>query len=344
MFMSRHKVAPATKLGLFLAAVLGCGGGDSNGGTPPPTTAIAKASANSGDAQSGRVGEPLPSPLLVVVTEDGSPLSGATVAWSTAAAGGSLNPTSSVTGADGVASTMWSLGTVAGPQSAAATLSGASGSPLSFTATATAGVPAVLAEHDGNNQSGEVNTQLAEPVQARVTDDFGNAVGGVPVNWAATGATLSAPTHPSDANGVSGVAVTLGSTAGPITITAAVDGLDGSPVTFAATATDPVPVPTSAAVSVRDNNFLSVRNGTTNPAVDTIAVGGSVTWTWAPSTGASHNITPTVSPTFTGRGTVTPPPTPEPHTATFAAPGTYIYFCTVHGQANSGMRGRIVVR
>ena len=67
------------------------------------------------------MGEPLPNPLQVVVTEDGSPLSGATVAWSTAAAGGSLNPASSVTGAEGVASTMWSLGTVAGPQSAAAT-------------------------------------------------------------------------------------------------------------------------------------------------------------------------------------------------------------------------------
>jgi plastocyanin len=341
--MSRHNVAPTTTLALFVAALLGCGGGDSNGGTPPPTTAIAKASANSGDAQSGRVGEPLLNPLQVVVTEDGSPLSGATVAWSTTAAGGSLNPTSTVTGADGVASTMWSLGTVVGPQSAAATLSGASGSPLSFSATATAGVAAVLAEHDGNNQSGEINTGLAEPVQARVTDEFGNAVGGVPVNWAATGATLSAPTQLSDADGVSGVGVTLGSTAGPISITAAVDGLDGSPVTFSATATEPLPTPTSISVTVRDASFTSVRNGT-NPAVDTVLAGGSVTWTWAPATTDGHNITPAGSPTFPGRGTVAPPPLPSPYTHTFAAPGTYNYYCSLHGSATTGMRGRIVVR
>jgi plastocyanin len=166
----------------------------------------------------------------------------------------------------------------------------------------------------------------------------------VPVNWTATGAAVSAPTVPSDAAGISQVAVTLGGTAGPITIIAASEGLEGSPVTFTPTVTEPAPIPTTAAVTVRDNNFLSVRNASTNPAVDTVAVGGSVTWTWAASTGASHNITPPVSPSFPGRGTVTPPPLPEPHTATFAAAGTYNYYCSIHGSAASGMRGRIVVR
>ena len=100
-----------------------------------------------------------------------------------------------------------------------------------------------------------------------------------------------------------------------------------------------MPIPTTA--SVRDNSFLSVRNATTNPAVDTVAVGGSVTWSWAGSVGASHDITPAEPPGFTERGTV---PLPEPHTLTFAAPGTYSYYCSIHGSADSGMRGRIVVR
>jgi plastocyanin len=201
-----------------------------------------------------------------------------------------------------------------------------------------------LEEADGNGQTGEINTALTEPVQARVTDEFGNAVADVPVSWTATGAAVSAPTVPSDAAGISQVAVTLGGTAGPITIIAASEALEGSPVTFTATATEPAAIPTTASVAVQDNNFLSVRNATTNPAVDTVAVGGSVTWTWAASTGAPHNITPPDSPTFTGRETVDPPPLPAPHTATFAAAGTYTYYCTFHGSPGSGMSGRIVVR
>ncbi len=101
------------------------------------------------------------------------------------------------------------------------------------------------------------------------------------VNWAATGATLSAAAVPTDASGISAVNVTLGATAGPITITATADGLTGSPLTFNATASAQVPVPTTAAVSVGDIFFASDHNGSSNPAVDTVAVNGTVTWTWA---------------------------------------------------------------
>jgi len=81
--------------------------------------------------------------------------------------------------------------------------------------------------------------------------------------------------------------------------------------------------------------YVSGHNGTMNPAVDTIAAGTTVTWTW---TGAlPHGVrsvgTPsfTSSPTRTGSGT---------YTVTFTDPGTYQYDCSVHGQA---MTGRIVV-
>src|SRR5215217_8382220 len=106
---------------------LACGddGGD-DGGTPPNTTAIAKASSNSGDAQTGTVGQELAAPLQVVVTDAGVPSAGKTVTWS--ASGGSLDPTSAATDASGIASTSWTLGTTSGAQTATATLSGASGS------------------------------------------------------------------------------------------------------------------------------------------------------------------------------------------------------------------------
>jgi plastocyanin len=144
----------------------------------------------------------------------------------------------------------------------------------------------------------------------------------------------------SDAAGLSQVTVTLGGTAGPITIIAESDGLAGSPLTFNASATEPLPIPATINVTVRNDNFLSVRNGTVNPAVDTVSAGGTVTWTWA--TGAvTHNVTSTGSPSFPSSTTES---APASHQFTFSTPGTYSYFCTVHGAPAAGMWGRIVVR
>ena len=327
-----------TLLGLVCAGLpaLGCGGGDGdNGGTPPSTTAIAKASS-SGDAQTGPVGQALGAPLQVVVTDGGAPAAGATVTWSTTAATGSMTPTSTATDANGIASSSWALGTVAGPQSAQATLSGASGSPITFTATATAGEPTSLAEAGGNNQTGQINTALA-PVQAKVTDEFGNGVAGVDVAWSATGATVAAPIVPSNGSGISAATVTLGGTAGPITITAAANdltgaALSGSPVTFSATATEQPPPSTNANVSVTNNQFT--------PASLTISAGTTVVWTWN-STAQNHNVAPAASqPTRSGN----PVNGPATYQFKFDTPGTYVYFCEVHGSALGGMRGTITVQ
>ena len=326
--------------------MVACGGGSE----PPPGggVSVAKTAGASGDAQTGVVGQPLANPLQIVVTTDGAPTAGVTVTWATPVTAGALIPTTAPTDADGIASSAWSLGTVSGPQAATATVSGATGSPVTFTATALPAEAATLAKApglNGDNQAGEINTVLPIPLQAQVRDVFGNPVPEIGVNWAATGAAVSAPTTLTAGGGIAEVDITLGPTAGPITITAAVDGLDGSPLTFAATATEPAVIPTTAAVTVRDFDFVSVRNGTA-PAVDTVAVGGSVTWTWAASVAASHNITSDdpPSPSFVGRGTVAPPPLPDPFTVTFPAPGTYNYYCSIHGSIASGMRGRIVVR
>jgi plastocyanin len=313
-------------------------GGDGDGCCDPFTQSTVSKSAASGDAQSAIVGQVLRLPLQVVVTTDGVPSPAITVNWATAAAGGAVSPTATDTDANGIASTTWTLGTTAGAQTATATVTGATGSPVTFSATAAAGPAAGLVELDGNAQTGEINTVLPDPVQAQVTDEFGNAVGGVAVSWAATGAAVSAPTVLSDAAGISQVTVTLGGTPGSITITAASDGLEGSPVTFTATATEPAAIPTTANVTVRNNNFFSVRNGTSSPAVDTVAVGGTVTWTWASTATNPHDVTSTGSPSFPGQETAVQPP---PFSHTFTSAGTYNYLCTVHG---TGMNGRIVVR
>jgi len=134
----RRQLTPlVVGLGMGIAA---CGGGGGSNMTPP-TVVIAKTSASSGDAQAGPVGRLLPLPLRVVVTDGGAASAGVTVAWSTAADGASVNPASAVTDANGIAGTAWTLGTVAGSQTATATLSGATGSPVTFTATATTTSP-----------------------------------------------------------------------------------------------------------------------------------------------------------------------------------------------------------
>jgi len=318
--------------------VAACGGGG-NGGTPPSTTAIAK-TANSGNAQSATVGQPLANPIQVVVTENASPSSDVTVTWSTTA-GGSLTP-AGPTGADGVASSGWTLGTTSGAQTASATLAGATGSPVTFTATAAADAATTLVKvPGGDGQTGEIGSQLASPVQARVTDQHGNGVQGIAVDWAATGGTPSSPSVTSNASGVSSVNVTVDGPAGPIVITATAGQLSGSPLTFNATAVMPAPPPTSIAITVGNDFFRSNRNQT-SPADDTVAVGGTVTWTWAP-TAVSHTVTSNPPPGFTSSSTQA---APSNYQFTFPTAGTYRYYCAVHASAAStgGMIGRIVVK
>ena len=336
--LSARQPSQLAKVLLSGILVTGCGGdGGGNGGTPPgTTTAIAKASA-SGDAQSGTVGQPLANPLQVVVTEDGAPSSGATVTWTTPVPGAAL-AASSTTDANGVASNAWTLVNTSGSQTAQAALSGATGSPVTFTATAAPGEATTLADAGGNNQNAEISTQLASAVQAKVSDQFGNGVPGVSVGWAATGGTVSAATVASNAAGISAVNVTAGSTPGLIVITATAGALSGSPVTFNATAMAPAPIPTTAAVTVGNIFFKSNRNNT-DPAVDTVAVGGTVTWTWVQTGLESHSVRSLPPPGFTS--SVTKVGNGQTYSFTFPTAGTYQYDCAVHG---SQMTGRIVVR
>jgi plastocyanin len=98
-------------------------------------------------------------------------------------------------------------------------------------------------------------------------------------------------------------------------------------------------IPQQAAVEVGNIFFESNRNGTVDPAVDTVAVGGTVTWTWTNTGPIPHSVrsngtlTFEDSPVQTGDGAT--------HQATFAAAGTYEYDCEVHGP---DMTGQVVVR
>jgi plastocyanin len=95
--------------------------------------------------------------------------------------------------------------------------------------------------------------------------------------------------------------------------------------------------PPAAAVDVGNDFYRSAGNDTEDPAVDTVAVNGTVTWTWLPGA-STHRVWPAGDPLFE--------PSDElagggEYAVTFATPGTYEYICGVHGAT---MSGRVVVR
>jgi len=300
-----------------------------------PVPAIQKATTASGDAQSGTVATALANPLRVLVTLSGTPQAGDTVTWAAVGTGASVNPLKAVTDASGIATTTWTLGQAAGAQSATASLAGATGSPVAFSATAAAGAATQLALSSGDNQSATVNSAFASPIKVKAGDQFGNGVSGVSVAWLVTtgSASVLPASSNTDATGVAQASLTAGGTAGPVTITATKAGLTGSPVTFSATV---AAAPTSAAVQIGDFFFKSGHNGTQNPAVDTVAVNGTVTWTWVGA--ASHGVQSTGSPSFTGSGAGK---TSGTYQFTFTSAGTYQYDCIVHGTL---MTGTVVVQ
>lgn len=99
------------------------------------------------------------------------------------------------------------------------------------------------------------------------------------------------------------------------------------------------PPPSTAAVTVGNDFFKSGQDGTTNPAVTTVAVGGTVTWTWTGTGSTAHSVQSQGSPGFTSSAILTGEG--STYQVTFSAAGTYQYDCAVHGAV---MSGRIVVR
>jgi hypothetical protein len=97
-------------------------------------------------------------------------------------------------------------------------------------------------------------------------------------------------------------------------------------------------IPASAAITVGDIFFKSDLNGSSNPAVDTVAINGIVTWTWATGETLPHSVQSTGSSSFTSSDIQTGGG--KTYQFQFTSPGTYQYDCAVHGQM---MTGTIVV-
>jgi plastocyanin len=318
----------------------GCGGGDEGGGGGG-VVAIGRTSTASGEAQTAQAGQSLAAPLRVIVTLDGAASSGRTVTWSTAS-GGQLTPATATTGADGIATTQWTLGGAVGAQGAEAMLSGATGSPVGFTSTATAPptglVVARTATASGNNQTAQVNTALPQPLRVIVTNN-GTPQAGTAVTWSTATGSVNPAAATTGADGIATTVWTLGGSTGPQLAQAGVTGATGSPVLFAATGTSPPPAST---ISVANNSF--------SPATLTVTAGTAVRFLW--NAGATqHNVTPasgnpSALPASPGLPALNN--APFEFTTTFAAPGVFRFYCDNHGFENSptsvsGMAGTVTV-
>lgn len=313
-----------------LGACGGGGGGDGGGGNNPVTT-VAMA-APSGNAQNDTIQAPLPLPLRVEVKEDGAVKQGVTVNWSVQSGGGQVAPASGVTGVDGVAATTWTLGTTVGAQTARATVAGATGSPVTFTATAAHGNPAQLTVNGGDNQTGLADAAFGTLLSVKLVDRLNNAISGAVVNWAVGSGplTLGAATSNTNAQGIATVGVTAGSTAGSGTIQATTAGVAGQ-VVF-----DLTVVVAARQVNVGPGvTFRSVRNNTQNPAVDTVQAGETVLWQ---NQGQTHTVQ-SIGNGFTSSGNLVG--AGVNYLVTFPNPGNFQYNCAIHGNL---MTGTIVVQ
>jgi Big-like domain-containing protein len=226
-------------LGGLLAA---CGGGGDlllpGAGEPASVTVL------QGNEQNGRVGEPLPQPLVVSVSDaTGRPVQGATVVFvlTDAAPGASLAPDTTTTDAGGNAAAQVVLGTRPGAQTGEVHAIGAAGTPTAtttFTLTALPESADGITAVTGDGQSAPVGSALPQPLVVEVADAFGNPIPDVAVTWTAEGGgSVSAPTTTTGGDGRTSVQRTLGPAAGSQSTLATVDGLAGSPVTFVHTAT-----------------------------------------------------------------------------------------------------------
>ena len=189
----------------------------------------------SGNEQHGAVGSTLDAPLTVRVSDQfGNPVPGVEVHWKSG--DGSVDPESSTTGPDGLATTSWTLGRSSGFQSASAVSAGLDGSPVTFTSTAGAGTADNLVQVSGDRQSGKPGEELAAPLVIRLVDRNGNGIPQGAVSWVVGvgGGTVSSASSTTGANGEAQTRWTLGSP-GNNTLNAVVSGVGF--VAFTATAT-----------------------------------------------------------------------------------------------------------
>ncbi|MCZ6917089.1 MAG: Ig-like domain-containing protein, partial [Gemmatimonadetes bacterium] len=208
--------------------------------------------------------------------------------------------------------------------------------------------PTSLTVVSGDLQSGTVSSALGQPLVVRVDDQNGATMSGIGITFAVTwgDATPSSPTANTNASGQASTDLTLGTTSGPITVSATVTSKTSVTTTLTATADPDVPDALTIAggnnqvglVSADLTDAIEARvedqfgNGVPGETVAFAVTGGggsitasavtdaagiaSATWTLGAGTGAIHTAEASLS------GLTGSP-------ATFDATGTTLFMTSV---------------
>ncbi len=242
-----------------------------NGSTKTPNQVVTVTPAGtgiavySGNGQSSPVGTNFPNPLAVIVTNNGTAVSGATVTF--AGSGVSFpSGATAVTNSSGVAQ-VTAQPTTSGSLTVTATVSGATG-PATFSETGGSGAAASVAVVSGSGQSSTVGTNFANPLVVVVDNSSGGAVSGATVTFAGSGVSFpSGATAVTNSSGQASVTAQP-TTTGSLTVTASVAGVS-TPASFSETGTSSVAISSIT----QDNNYQS---GTTVHLTAAAPTGGAV--------------------------------------------------------------------
>ena len=148
--------------------------------TPPPLVpaAIEPVTASPTTAVAGSV---LPDIVVRVIDKTGQRIEGVPVTFAVTAGGGSVSQATTVSGAQGVAQTSWTLGTHTGLNRLEVRAEGVD-TPLILDVNGTAGSAKNFVIVSGADQTDTVDRTLS-PIVVRLTDANGNPFVGEPVNW-----------------------------------------------------------------------------------------------------------------------------------------------------------------
>jgi hypothetical protein len=231
-------------------------------GTAGQAVSMAAVSQTTQTATAGsNVSDP---PSVVVRDGQGTPVPGVVVTFTVTVGTGSVSGSPATTNANGVATvTSWQLGNAPGPNTVTATATGLPS--VTFHATGTAGTPATVAVHEGDNQTAVQGANVPIRPSVKVTDPSGNPVSGATVTFAvsAGGGIASGLNQVTDALGIAAVNSWQLGTGAPNTLTASVTGtgITGNPVIFTAQSATQITISSvpSGAVNLGSNFTINVQ-------------------------------------------------------------------------------------
>jgi YVTN family beta-propeller protein len=181
----------------------------------------------SGTPQSGIVGEPLPEPVVVHVSDAGGrSVAGARVLFRPLEQTAAITPAIAITNGSGEASAIWRLGHVVAQNARLrAVLMDSLGAPLdsvTFAATPLASAPARIVPGAITSLDLAPGERVHNFLRAYVADAYGNPVRGLSVQWSVSGAsaTLGADATSTDSEGLATNTITAGSQGAEGTVTA----------------------------------------------------------------------------------------------------------------------------